>query len=120
MRLFLADDMPAVRELLRRCLSGAGVEVVGEAGSGPEALEQIEALRPDLVILDVVMPGMSGLDVVNSLRSRGIAAPVILCTAEDEVADPLPPGVLGCLRKPLQLDRLVELVAAAALPPTSA
>lgn len=114
MRLVLADDMPAVREVIRGMLAYApgGCEIVGEAGSGPEALAQLIALAPDAAILDVNMPGMSGVDVVHALRQRGDQTPIILCSGEVMPAT-LPPGVVGQLRKPIRLERLLEAVTTA-------
>ena len=114
-RLFLADDMPAVREVLRLGLvHRRGFLVVGEAANGVDALRGIAALAPDVAILDVDMPGMSGLDVVRQLRLKGDATPVILCSSgESELADGLP-GIVGRLRKPFALDRLIRAVDDAA------
>ncbi|MDF2630891.1 MAG: two-component system response regulator [Symbiobacteriaceae bacterium] len=111
-RLFLADDMPAVREVIRTGLAAAGrFEVVGEAGDGRTALSAIEGLAPDVIILDIDMPGMSGLDVVRMLRQRGNCAPVILCSSSEGPADSdLPGGVTEYLRKPFHFDSLTRAV----------
>ena len=70
-RVVLADDSPEVRRLLRLSLADApGIEVVGEAENGAEALAVIDAVRPDVVLLDVAMPVMDGLDVLQELRQR--------------------------------------------------
>jgi CheY-like chemotaxis protein len=114
MRLVLADDVPAVREVIRGMLVHAPgpCEVVGEAGTGPEALAQLIALAPDAAILDVNMPGMSGVEVVWALRLRGDRTPVILCSGEALPAS-LPPGVVCQLRKPIRLEHLLEAVTTA-------
>ena len=84
-RTLIVDDEPAARDRLRQRLAAASdVEMVGEAGDGLEAIEKIAALTPDLVLLDIQMPGCSGLDVAASLaepRPR-----IIFCTAYDEHA----------------------------------
>ncbi|HWH70549.1 MAG TPA: response regulator [Candidatus Sulfotelmatobacter sp.] len=116
-RLFLADDMPAVREVMRICLHGAPdrYQVVGEAGNGLDALDSIHRLQPDVIILDVDMPGMNGLDVVRELRGQGFGMPVILCSSWEGPTDSdLPQGVARCLRKPFPLGSLTEAVEAAA------
>jgi two-component system response regulator MprA len=111
-RLFLADDMPAVREVLRHAVKSVSNEciVVGEAADGLEALSRIPALAPDLVIMDVDMPGMDGLAVAYELRRLGDRTPVLFCSG---VIDPplnLPPGVVGYLRKPLPLKSLAAAI----------
>lgn len=70
-RVVLADDSPEIRRLLRIALAGAGdIAVVGEAADGAEALAVVEAVRPDVVLLDVAMPVMDGLDVLREIRLR--------------------------------------------------
>jgi len=70
-RVLLADDHPVVRSGIRAELDGAeGIEVVGEASSGHEALCLVEELRPDVLVLDVVMPGMDGVEATRLLRER--------------------------------------------------
>jgi CheY-like chemotaxis protein len=116
-RVLLADDMPAVREIIRHgLLRGEGrYAVVGEAADGYGALTQIRSLAPDVAILDIHMPGLSGVDVVRELRRCGDETPVILCTSgEEEPLRPLPAGVVRCLRKPFRLDSLADAVEVAA------
>ena len=85
LRTLLVDDEAPARERLRRLLAPfTDVEVVGEAANGEEAIEQTIAVRPDLIFLDVEMPGCSGLEVAVSLPSP--APRVIFCTAYDEYA----------------------------------
>ena len=82
MRALLVDDEPAARERLRRMLTGIeSVEIAGEAEDGQQAIERIAELSPDLVFLDIQMPGCSGIEVAASL-----AAPrpkIVFCTAYD-------------------------------------
>lgn len=71
MRVLIVDDVAAVREALRLLLSDeAGVDVVGEAADGEEAVKLAEALRPDLVLMDLEMPRMSGLSAMRAIRLR--------------------------------------------------
>jgi len=80
------DDEPLIRRGIRKILSGIpNVEVIGECGSGQEAIQSISADRPDLVLLDVQMPGGSGLDVVRGIGPK-FMPPVIFVTAYDEYA----------------------------------
>ena len=70
-RVLLVDDHVAVRQAFAFALSGeVGIEVVGEAGSGPAALEQVRRLRPDIVLMDINLPGMSGIAATRLLRAE--------------------------------------------------
>jgi len=78
-RLLLVDDSLLIRRALRECFRGdPEIEVVGVAETGIRALEQIEALKPDVVTLDIEMPEMDGLETLRSLREKGMELPVII------------------------------------------
>lgn len=82
LRVFIADDSSLVRERLATLISGLGdVELVGQAGEAREALEAIQHLRPDVVILDIRMPGGNGIRVLESIRESSLAPVVIMLTA---------------------------------------
>jgi two-component system LytT family response regulator len=86
LRVLIVDDEPLAREGVRLMLAGdAEVEVVGEAGNGPDALERLRALRPDLVFLDVQMPELNGFEVLARLGPQETPA-VIFTTAYDRYA----------------------------------
>lgn len=85
-RVLVVDDDAPVRRMLRRTLAAEGLEVVSAADGG-RALAAAERDPPDLVVLDVSMPGMDGLAVCRRLRAAGIAAPVLMLTARDAVED---------------------------------
>jgi len=86
LRLLLVDDEPLIRKGLRHALSSIpDVEVVGECGSGDEAIQAISNRRPDLVLLDIQMPDCSGLDVVREIGFANMP-PVIFITAYDDYA----------------------------------
>ena len=75
----MADDSGPVRQMLHRLLAGLkGLELVGEARDGCQALEAISRLQPDVMILDIRMPGMNGLEVLKALQSQGTACRVIV------------------------------------------
>jgi two-component system nitrate/nitrite response regulator NarP len=80
-RIFLADDHPMIQTALEALLDGTGRQVVGRATSGGEALDLIGDAEADVIILDVQMPGGSGIHVLRELRKRGDDRPVILLTA---------------------------------------
>jgi DNA-binding NarL/FixJ family response regulator len=84
-RVFVVDDHPIVREGLRRLFeNGRGLEFVGEAGSGEEATEQIATARPDVVILDVALPGIDGAQTTRLLRQLSPKVKVIALTIHED------------------------------------
>jgi DNA-binding NtrC family response regulator len=108
-RVLIADDEPYVRELLRDFLLRAGYEVATVA-TGAEALAALPTIQPDVILIDMLMPGLSGTDVLEALRRAGLTVPVILMSGH-EVA--MPEGCFGVLRKPFDLRKLAELVTTA-------
>jgi two-component system, LytTR family, response regulator len=112
LRTLVVDDEPVARKVLREELESiADVEIVGEADDGISALEQIVSRRPDLVLLDLQMPGMGGLDVVRKIR-RGARLPaIVIVTAYDKYAlEAFEAGAVDYLLKPIGQERLVEAV----------
>lgn len=81
MRILLADDHPMIRAAIDVLLRDTGYEVVGMAGTGEAALEALEQIQPDILLLDIQMPGGSGLDVLRQLRADKSPVKVILLTA---------------------------------------
>jgi two-component system LytT family response regulator len=109
MRALIVDDELPARERLRRLLAEIeAVEVVGEADDGPSAVELIEALSPDLVLLDIQMPGLNGFEVIEALENP---PPVIFVTAYDEYAiRAFDVSALDYLLKPFSRERLAKAV----------
>ena len=85
-RVLVVDDHPMVRAGLRSMLSGDEVEVVGEAGSGAEAVERAVALDPGLVLLDVELPDMDGVETLARLRAQAPGAAVLMVSMHDDPA----------------------------------
>jgi len=87
LRILIVDDEPPARERLRSMLTEFGeFDVTGEAGNGEQALKQVDALVPDIVLLDVRMPGVDGLEVARQLATLAEPPAVIFTTAFDEYA----------------------------------
>src|SRR3954469_15239137 len=80
-RVLIVDDHPLTRDALRVLLSANGFEVVGEAATGAEAIELVGELIPDLVVLDLGMPDMGGLEALPKLRRRAPGTEVVVLTA---------------------------------------
>ena len=106
--ILVVDDEENILTLFQDELTEAGYRV-SLAGSGPAALAQIEHETPDLVILDIRMPGMHGIEVLEKLRQKHKDLPVIMCTALQGMRDDfsvLEGNVAGYLTKPIDLDEL--------------
>lgn len=120
-KVALADDQALVRAGLRALLEGqAGIQVVFEAGGGEELLERLQATPVDVVLSDIRMPGMDGIQTLHALRARGDATPVLLLTTFDD-SDLLlrasAAGAQGFLLKdaaPADLSQAIQQVAAGA------
>ncbi len=111
-RVVIADDESIIRMDLREMLSHLGYDVVGEAADGRTALELTEKLRPDLVILDIKMPEMDGIDAAEYIAERRLA-PVVLLTAYSErhlVERARVAGVSGYLVKPFRESELTPVI----------
>ncbi len=113
-RILVVDDEPAVRESLASSLEFEEYEVT-TAGDGLAALEEVDRARPDLAILDILMPRMDGLTTCRRLRARGATLPVLMLTARDTIGDRvtgLDAGADDYLVKPFELDELLARVRA--------
>jgi two-component system LytT family response regulator len=109
MRTLIVDDEAPARERLKRLLVGIkGVELVGEAVDGVQAVQMIEALSPDLVLLDIQMPGLDGFGVIEALED---SPPIIFVTAYDEYAiRAFEVNALDYLLKPFSRARLEKAI----------
>jgi DNA-binding NarL/FixJ family response regulator len=117
-RVLVVDDDPLVRTGLRLLLGGDDAVVVGEAGDGAEAVRQVETLAPDIVLMDIRMPGVDGLAATEAIRARPAAPQVVVLTtfdADEHVMRALRAGAAGFLLKdtsPADLVAAVKRVAA--------
>jgi len=113
-RLLVVDDEPNIVELLSASLRFAGFEVA-TATNGRQALDQARSFRPDLMLLDVMMPGMDGFAVVRRLREEGDRTPVLFLTAKDATEDKVQGLTLGgddYVTKPFSLEEVVARIRA--------
>ena len=116
-RVFLADDHPVVRQGLRTFLeSRPGIEVVGEAGDGDAVVTEVERLHPDVVLMDLVMPGGGGIPAIRRIRDRAPDTRVVVLTSfasDDQVIPAVQAGAAGYLLKdvePSGLEAAIRLV----------
>ncbi|HEX5736159.1 MAG TPA: LytTR family DNA-binding domain-containing protein [Blastocatellia bacterium] len=116
LKTLIIDDEGSARSRLRKLLKDhPEIEVTGEAADGLEAISQIERLRPDLIFLDVQMPGLSGLEVLQALPKKTALPMVIFATAYDEYAlAAFDANAIGYLLKPVNRDRLRQAISRAA------
>jgi NarL family two-component system response regulator LiaR len=117
-RLMLVDDHPVVREGLLTLLSEApGILCVGEAGSGEEALRVAFEAQPDVVLMDLVLPGMDGIDATRALRAEHPRLQVVALTSfgdEKKVRSAIEAGAIGFLLKDVLKDELLRAIRNAA------
>jgi two-component system OmpR family response regulator len=113
-QVLVVDDEPNIRELVQVALKFHGCSV-SSAGSGREALRQAEAIRPDLIVLDVMLPDLDGFEVCRRLRAAGNEVPVIFLTARDTSSDTVTGLAIGgddYVTKPFSVEALVARVRA--------
>jgi NarL family two-component system response regulator LiaR len=115
-RVLIADDHAVVRQGLRTFLDlQDDVEVVGEAANGEEAVDAAVRLEPDVVLMDLVMPGGDGVEAIRRLRARGLASRVIVLTSfvdDDKLFPAVRAGAAGYLLKDVQPQELVNAIRA--------
>jgi len=110
MRVLLIDDHTLVRKGLEQLLQSRGVEIVASVGSGREGVEQVLALKPDIVLLDMKMPDMNGTETLKQLRAAGATIPILMLTMSREEQDlqaALRNGAQGYLLKDMDPEDLV-------------
>jgi len=115
-RIMIVDDEAFVVEELAEALSEEGCYAVVTAGSGTAALDLPDLAGIDVVVTDLKMPGMTGIDLLTALRGRGVGAAAILLSghgAQAERDEAFAAGFFACLSKPVDIDDLLEAVAAA-------
>ncbi len=121
--ILVVDDSAAIRKILQRVLrqTGMAIRTIAEAGDGQEALEVLKAQKVDLVLTDINMPKMDGLQFLAALRSvpQWSTLPVVMITTEGgeaKVSEAVRLGAVGYVRKPFTADQIKEKLAALLAP----
>lgn len=113
-RVLIADDHAVVRQGIRALLEGQqGLSVVGEVAGGSEAVTQAQALQPDVILLDLLMPDLNGVEVTRQLRAAGQRTRILILTSSVEhqlVADAIKAGADGYLLKASRVADLVQAI----------
>lgn len=113
-RVLIADDASFMRQMIRDIIEPEGYEVVGEASDGVEVVEKFRKLRPDLVMMDIVMPKRSGIDAVRAIRSEDGAATIVMCSAlgqETLVMEAIQAGAKDFIVKPFKPDAVLTTLS---------
>jgi two-component system chemotaxis response regulator CheY len=115
-RVLVVDDAAFMRKMVSDTLTKGGHEVVGEAGNGVEAIAQYQALKPDLMTLDITMPEKDGLAALADIMAANPSAKVVMCSAlgqESKVLEAIKLGAKDFVVKPFQPARVIEAVGKA-------
>ncbi len=115
-RILIAEDNALLRGVLRDALAEAGMTVVAEASDGAEAVALSEETAPDVVVMDMRMPNVDGIEATEKIAQSLWAMPVVVLSAYDEpqmIEAALTAGATSCLKKGVGLDELIEAIRAA-------
>jgi two-component system chemotaxis response regulator CheY len=112
-RLIVADDAPFIREIVRNVCEREGIEVVGEAADGIEAVRLAQELKPDVILLDIIMPNKSGIEAAREIAALNSKVKMIAFSTADQetmVVRALEAGCCSFVVKPFKADELVRAV----------
>lgn len=115
-RILVVDDAQFMRMMLKNIIAGAGYEIAGEAENGVQAIERYRELGPDLVIMDMIMPEMGGIDAVREIVKLDPKARVLMCSAMGQqalVVEAIQVGARDFIVKPFQPAGVLEAVVKA-------
>lgn len=112
-KILIVDDSKTSRKLLRGILEDAGMEVIGEAADGQEAIKLYTSLKPDITTLDITMPVMDGIQALKEIMASDRLAKVIMVTAAGQkgnVMEALKIGALEFVTKPYDTDLIIDVI----------
>ncbi len=111
--ILVVDDAAFMRMMIKDVLTKNGFEVIGEAENGQKAIEKYKELSPELVIMDITMPEVDGIQAVKEIKGIDASAKVIMCSAMGQqamVIEAIQAGAKDFIVKPFQADRVIEAV----------
>lgn len=111
--VLVVDDAAFMRMMIKDILSKDGYEIAGEAENGRKAVEKYVELKPDLVLMDITMPEVDGLQALKAIKSADSNATVVMCSAmgqQDMVIEAIQAGAKDFIVKPFQPERVIEAV----------
>lgn len=112
-KVLVVDDAIFMRKMISDILQENGMEIVGEAETGAEAVKKYKELKPDLVTMDIIMPEMNGIDAVREIISFNPQATIVMCSALGQqalVQDAISAGAKDFLIKPFNPSRVIEVI----------
>lgn len=112
-RIMIADDSDSIRLVLQDILSIGKFELAGEARDGKDAVEKFNAIKPDLLLLDLAMPKKDGLTVIKEIKASHPDAKIIVITATDDlklINKCLHEGAARCISKPFDFDKVLAII----------
>jgi two-component system chemotaxis response regulator CheY len=112
-RVLIVDDAVVMRMMIKGILSKNGFEIAGEAQNGAEAIEKYKELRPDVVTMDMVMPGVDGIAAVKAIVAEDPQAKIIMCTSMGQEAlinEAMQAGAKTYITKPFQPAKILESI----------
>jgi two-component system chemotaxis response regulator CheY len=112
-RILVVDDAAFMRKMVIDVLQGGGHEVIGEAGNGNEAIAQFQALKPDVMTLDITMPEKDGLTALKEIMALDPSAKIVMCSAlsqESKVLEAVKSGAKDFIAKPFQAQRVLSAI----------
>lgn len=113
-KILLVDDAAFMRKVIKDTLSKSGYTELFEAVDGADAVEKFDEIQPDLVIMDITMPNMDGLEALKTIRGKNGNANVVMCSAmgqESMVIEAVRSGAKDFIVKPFKADRVLKTVA---------
>ena len=112
-RVLICDDAAFMRLSIMKMLKGNGYDVAGEASNGDEAIEQYKILNPDIVLMDITMPGLDGISAVKAIKEYDPNAIIIMCSAMgqyEKIMEAIQAGAKDFVQKPLDRQQVLDLV----------
>lgn len=111
--ILICDDAAFMRMMIKDILTKNGYNIVGEAENGAKAVEKYAELKPDLVLMDITMPEMDGIEALKKIKAADANASIIMCSAMGQqamVIESIQSGAKDFIVKPFQADRVLEAV----------